>query len=140
MRLRSFLDQVAALPEEPSAYMAYLAAPDTVEGDSIEIQLVPVVRVEWDDGAKIVRLYPELPDSDDGTMPTVDDLMANFPPDSEITPEVRLQVQIPIVRSGAGYYHLGFIEIPEIVIGLESKELWLLTKPRKEYPAEELPA
>ena len=139
MLVRSLFTQVAALPGERSDYSIYLAAPDTVEGDTVDVQLVPAVRVDWDDELKTIRLYPELPDSDDDTIEDVDSLMANMPLEEAVPQDARLQVQVPLVRTGPGYYHLDFVDVTEAVIGTASKEIWLLTKARSEFPPDELP-
>jgi hypothetical protein len=140
MRLQSLLDVVSAIAEDPSDYMVYLAAPDTVDGDAIDVQLVPVARVEWKPEAKAVRLYPDLPESDGDTLPTLDEVMEYFPKEWEMTPEIDVQLEVPILRPGPGYYHLGFADIQGIVVGPESREMWLLTRPRNEYPVDSFPA
>ena len=139
MLLQSLLDLVSAIPEDPSGYMVYLAAPDTVDGDTIDVQLVPVARVEWKPEAKAVRLYPDLPESDGDTLPTLDDVMADFPKEWEMTPDIEVQVEVPILRPGPGYYHLGFVDIQGVVVGAESREVWLLARPRNEYPIDSFP-
>jgi len=140
MRIGDFLAQVAALPGEQSDYAVYLAAPDSVDGDSIDVQLVPVVRVDWESDPKAVRLYPELPDSEETSLETLEDLMGVMPLESDVPQDARLQVEEPIVRTGTGYYHVGFVDVTETIVGPTSKEMWLLTKPRSEFAADDLPA
>lgn len=73
-------------------------------------------------------------------MPTVlTEMMAAFPSESEVKPETRLQVQVPLVRSVTDAQPTSFIDVHDVAIGLESMEFWLLLKPRDEYPQAELP-
>ena len=140
MRLQSLLDKVATLPEEPTAYLVYLAVPEPGDGGLPNVELIPAVRVEWDEPSQSVRLYPEFTGANDDTLQSLGDLIDNFPFEGEIPPEARLQVQVPIVRSVEDSTPTSFVEIHDIAVGLKSQEFWLLLKPRDEYPQSELPA
>ena len=140
MRFQSFLDKVGGLPAEPAAYLAYLAVPEPGDGGALNVELIPAVKVEWDESSQSLRLYPELTGANDDTLQTLADLIDNLPFGRDIPPDARLQVQIPIVRSAEDATPTSFVEVHDIVVGSNSKEFWLLLKPRDEYPQSELPA
>lgn len=139
MRLQTLLDKIATLPDEPAAYLVYLATPEPTESGETNVELIPVVKVEWDAPSQSIRLYPELADADDDTLPTLQEVMDAFPPEWEVTPGTRLQVQVPIVRSVTDARPTSFVDVHDMAVGLLSMEFWLLLKPRDEYPQADLP-
>jgi hypothetical protein len=139
MLVKDFRTKIAALPEDPVEYQLYLAEPDTADGPDVDVELVPVVRVEWDAAGKALRLYPEEADSDGDTLTSADDVLAEIPEEAAGTPEAMLVVEVPVVRPGPQNVRVSFGPVHDMVVGQRSFEIWLLVRPRSEYRDEDLP-
>lgn len=139
MLVKDFRTKIASLPDDPAEYQLYLAEPDTIDGPDVDVELVPVVSVDWDAGKKTLRLFPEEDDSDGDSLPTAADVLAEIPTDVESTPDATLLVEVPIVRPQTKDCRIGFGDVHDVVVGQKSFEVWLLVKPRSEYRAEDLP-
>ena len=139
MLVRDFQKKIASLPEDPAEYQLYLAEPDTIDGPDVDVELVPVIRVDWDPQGKAVRLFPEEEDSDADSLPSAADVTGEIPTEVETVPETILQVEVPVVRTTGKSYSVSFGDVYDIVVGKESLEVWLLVRPRSEYRDEDLP-
>jgi len=139
MLVKDFRTKIASLPEDPADYQLYLAEPDTADGPDVDVELVPVVKVSWDEQGRTVRLFPEEDDSDGDSLATAADVLAEIPTEVENTPDATLSVEVPIVRPQTSSYRVGFSEVRDIVVGQKSFEIWLLVKARSEYRDEDLP-
>jgi len=139
MLVQDFRTKIDALPEEPGEYQLYLAEPDTADGPGVDVELVPVVRVEWDAAGKAVRLYPEEDDSDGDSLTTADDVLGEIPTEVASTPDATLVVEVPVVRPDPKSVQVSFGPVHDIVVGHRSFEIWLLVRPRSEYRDEDLP-
>ena len=139
MLVKDFRTKIASLPEDPADYQLYLAEPDTAEVPDVDVELVPVVKVSWDEQGRTVRLFPEEDDSDGDSLATAADVLAEIPTEVENMPDATLSVEVPIVRPQTSSYRVGFSEVRDIVVGQKSFEIWLLVKARSEYRDEDLP-
>ncbi len=139
MLVKDFQMKIASLPHEPGEYELYLAEPDTIDGPAVDVELVPVVKVDWDAQEKTLRLFPEQHDSDEDSLTTASDVIAEIPLEVEGTPDATLLVEVPIVRPEAKNDRVSFSDVCEIVVGEKSLEIWLLVRPRSEYRGEDLP-
>ena len=139
MLVKDFQAKIAALPGDPVEYQLYLAEPDTVDGPDVDVELIPVVRVEWDAEEKTLRLFPEEDDSDEDSLTTAADVLAEIPMEVEAMPDATLMVEVPIVRPQTNNSPVGFGDVHDIVVGPKSFEIWLLVRPRSEYRDEDLP-
>jgi hypothetical protein len=139
MLVRDFRSMIASLPDDPAEYQLYLAEPDTSAGPDVDVELVPVVKVNWDAQEKTLQLFPEEDDSDEDGLTTAADVIAEIPGVVESAPDATLLVEVPIVRPEAQDYEIGFGDVHDIVVGQKSFEIWLLVKPRSEYRDEDLP-
>jgi hypothetical protein len=139
MLVKDFQARIASLPDDPAEYQLYLAEPDTMDGPDVDVELVPVVKVNWDAQEKALQLFPEEDDSDSDSLTTAADVVAEIPKEVESTPDATLLVEVPIVRPQTNNYRVGFGDVHDIVVGQKSLEIWLLVKPRSEYRDEDLP-
>jgi hypothetical protein len=139
MLVKDFRATIASFPDDPAVYQLYLAEPDTSDGPDVDVELVPVVKVNWDAQEKTLRLFPEEDDSDEDSLTTAADVIAEIPAVVESTPGATLSVEVPIVRPETKDYRIGFGDVHDIVVGQKSFEIWLLVRPRSEYRDEDLP-
>jgi hypothetical protein len=139
MLVKDFQAKIASLPDDPIEYQLYLAEPDTIDGPDVDVELIPVVRVEWDAQQKALRLFPEEEDSDGDSLTTAADVIAEIPEEVDSTPDATLQVEVPIVRPQTNNNRVSFGEVHDIVVGQKSFEVWLLVRPRNEYRDDDLP-
>jgi hypothetical protein len=139
MLVKDFRARIASLPDDPADYQLYLAEPDTSDGPDVDVELVPVVKVSWDAQESALQLFPEEDDSDEDSLPTAADVIAEIPREVEAAPDATLVAQVPVVRPETRNYRVGFGDVHDIVVGQKSFEIWLLVKPRSEYRDEDLP-
>jgi hypothetical protein len=139
MLVKDFQAKIASLPDDPDEYQLYLAEPDAIDGPDVDVELVPVVKVDWDAQTKTLRLFPEEDDTEEDSLTTAADVIAEIPSEVERTPDATLVVEAPIVRPQTKDYDLAFSDVHDIVVGQKSFEVWLLVRPRSEYRDEDLP-
>ena len=139
MLVKDFQMKIASLPNEPDEYQLYLAEPDTIDGPAVDVELVPVIKVNWDVQEKTLRLFPGEDDSDEDTLTTAADVIAEIPTEVDSTPDAKLLVEVPILRPETKDYRVSFGDVHDIVVGQKSFEIWLLVRPRSEYRDEDLP-
>ena len=139
MLVKDFQMKIAALPDDPADYQLYLAEPDTVDGPAVDVELVPVIKVTWDAPEETLRLYPGENDSDEDSLTTAADVIAEIPKEVADTPDATLLVELPVVRSETTNLRVSFGDVHDIVVGQKSFEIWLLVRPRSEYRDEDLP-
>jgi hypothetical protein len=139
MLVKDLRTKIASLPNDPAEYQLYLAEPDTIDGPAVDVELVPVIKVDWDAQEKTLRLFPEEDNTDEDSLPTVADVIAEIPMEVESTPDATLLVEVPIVRPEMRNYRVSFGAVYDIVVGQKSLEIWLLVRPRGEYRDDDLP-
>jgi|SRR6185437_7396797 len=139
MLVKDFQTKIASLPNDPAEYQLYLAEPDTIDGPAVDVELVPVIKVSWDAQERTLRLFPEEDASDEDTLPTAADVIAEIPMEVESAPDATLLVEVPLVRPEAKNYRVSFSDVRDIVVGQKSFEIWLLVRPRSEYRDQDLP-
>jgi hypothetical protein len=121
------------------SYAAYLAAPDR---DGVDVDLAAVGRVELDLEAGEARLYPASTATDVDSVelePFLGMVLAELPFDVSSGNDLRLMVEIPLIREESGNDRVSIVEISGFHIGPESKEAWLLVQPASEFASGLLP-
>ena len=139
MRLSELYGQVQAAGDL-GPYAVWLAAPDK---DGVDVDLAAVGRVELQSEAGEVRLYPASSNTDTDSIdpePVLAMVLEQLPFDVS-TPEsdLRIMVEVPLLRDESGTDSVSFTELCEIRIGPESLEVWLLVRPASEFAAGLLP-
>ena len=138
MRLSDLFTQLAA-EKEAVSFIAYLAAPDQ---DGTDVDLAAVGRVEVDEEAKLARLYPAStatdPDSVDPE-PYLGMVLSQLPVDAEGQNDLRLLIEVPLLRDPDGNDHPSLVDMAGVHVGRESREVWLLVRPAREFAPGLLP-
>ncbi len=121
------------------AYSAYLATPDV---DGVDVDLARVGRVELHPDVGEARLYPASTSTDVDSVepePFLGMVLAELPLDFSDGNDLRLMVEMPLIRDESGNDRTSFVEISDVYIGRESEEAWLLVRPVQDFGAGLLP-
>lgn len=140
MKLSELYAQVQAAGEDALSYSASLAAPDQ---DGTDVDLASVGRVELHPDQGEVRLYPASTSTDVDSVeiePWLDEIMSQLPTHVSGENDLRLMVEMPLLRTAAGDDPVTLVELSALHIGPESEEVWLLVRPASEYAGGLLPA
>jgi hypothetical protein len=107
------------------AFSVYLATPDL---DGVDVDRVPVGRVEVNDEKGEARLYSASTSADVDSVDTTGDN------------NLRLMVEVPLLRTEAGGDAIGVVGLDGPHVGAASEEVWLLAVPASMFAAGLLPA
>lgn len=121
------------------AYELWLAEPDR---DGTDVDLASVGRVEIAYEAHEARLYPASTGTDlieVDPEPYVGIVLSKLPQAAVGEGDLHLLVETPLIREGVADSEIRFSEIMDVHIGTESREVWLLLRPRSQFAAEWLP-
>jgi hypothetical protein len=147
MRLSELYAQVLNAGAEAMAFPVLLAEPDPTPGDDVDVLLSEIGWVEVDDYAGEVRLYPKsavTEDTPDQNLFCVERLLEKLPfdvsDDISETADLRIVVELPLLRDGFGLLRKALTDVCAVHIGREAEELWLLVRPKEDYPNDQLPA
>jgi hypothetical protein len=147
MRLSELYAQVLNAGAEVMAFPALLAEPDLTPGDDVDVLLSEIGWVEVDDYAGEVRLYPKsavTEETPDQSLFCVERLLEQLPfdvsDDISETADLRIVVELPLLRDGFGLLRRALTDVCAVHIGRETEELWLLVRPTEDYPKDQLPA
>jgi hypothetical protein len=138
MKLSELFPELDAVPEVVS-FVAYLAAPDQ---DGTDVDLVSVGRVEVDRESGVARLYPASTHTDPDSVepePYLGMVLSQLPNDADGANDLRLLVEVPLLRDGDGDDNPRLVDVAGVHIGRESEEVWLLVRPAQEFAAGLLP-
>ena len=122
------------------AYAVSLAAPDS---DGVDVDLAAVGRVEIDPEAGEARLYPASTATDVDSIepePFLGMVLSQLPLEVGAENDLRLMVEVPLMRDESGHDRVSLVEINGLHIGRESEEVWFLVRPASEYASGLLPA
>lgn len=140
MKLSELYAQVQAAGEDALSYSASLAAPDQ---DGTDVDLASVGRVELHPDQGEVRLYPASTSTDPDSVevePWLDEVMSQLPAHVRDQNDLRLMVEMPLLRDAAGDDPVTLVQLSAVHIGHQSREVWLLVRPASEYARGLLPA
>jgi len=138
MRLSDLVAQLEAT-EDVVSFTAYLAAPDK---DGTDVDLASVGRVEVDYENGVARLYPASTTSDPDSVepePYLGMVLSQLPTDTVGDNDLRLLVEVPLLRDEAGDDTVSLVDLEGVTIGKASEEVWLLVRPAKEFASGLLP-
>jgi hypothetical protein len=122
------------------AYAVSLAAPDT---DGVDVDLAAIGRVEVDPEVGEARLYPASTATDVDSIepePFLGMVLSQLPVDVSAENDLRLMVEVPLLRDESGHDQVSLVEINGLHIGRVSEEVWLLVRPASQYASGLLPA
>jgi hypothetical protein len=121
-------------------YAVWLAAPDK---DGVDVDLAAVGRVDTESEPGEARLYPASTATDTDSIepePTLYIVLSQLPSDISEDNDLRLIVEIPLLRDDSGKDLVTFTDIKGLHIGHESEEVWLLVQPASEFADGLLPS
>jgi hypothetical protein len=122
------------------AYAVSLAAPDS---DGVDVDLAEVGRVEIHAEQGQARLYPASTATDVDSIepePYLGMVLSQLPSIVSAENDLRLMVEIPLLRNDSGNDRVSLVEVNGIHIGRDSEEVWFLVRPPSEYASGLLPA
>jgi hypothetical protein len=99
--------------------------------------------VEVDPELGEARLYPASTATDVDSIepePFLGMMLSQLPFDASDDNDLRLMVEVPLLRDESGDDRVSLVEINGFHIGRESEEVWLLVRPASEYASGLLPA
>jgi len=147
MRLSELYAQVLKAGADAMAFSVLLAEPDQTPGDDVDVLLSEIGWIEIDDDAGEVRLYPKsavTEETPDQNLFCVERLLEQLPfdvsDDISETADLRIVVELPLLRDGFGLLRRALTDVCAVHIGRETEELWLLVRPKEDYPNDQLPA
>jgi hypothetical protein len=132
MRLSSLLEQVRAAPPDVLESCVYLAAPDPVVGDEIDVRLAPIGKVDIDRAKNEITLIPVvIGESSETGIPIIllKLLLEQLPFDTALWGDFQISVELPFDREAGHPVMKSRVKIEELYIGKESGEAWLLVRP-----------
>lgn len=138
MRLSDLFSQLEAAGDVGS-FSVYLAAPDK---DGTDVDLASVGRVETDYEEGVARLYPASTATDVEAVepePYLGMILSQLPVDALGENDLRLLVEVPLIRDEGGDEQVSLEDVSGIHIGTSSEEVWLLAKPAEDFAAGLLP-
>jgi len=139
MRLSDLFAQLNAAGDVES-FSVYLASPDE---DGTDVDLASVGRVEIDQGEGVARLYPASTTKDTDSVdpePYLGMVLEQFPLEASGEYDLRLLVEVPLLRDESGDDRTTLVEMAGVHIGKASEEVWFLVKPAAEFASGLLPA
>jgi hypothetical protein len=143
MRLSSLLEQVRTASPDVLESSIYLAAPDPVVGDEIDVRLAPIGKVDIDRVRNEITLIPVvIGESSETGIPIilVKLLLEQLPFDTALWGDFRMLAELPFDREVGHPVVKSRARIEELYIGKESGEAWFLVRPKSEYPNDVLPS
>lgn len=138
MTLSDLFERLAGAGDALS-FALYLAAPDK---DGTDVDLASVGRVEVDEQEGVARLYPASiatdPDSPEPE-PYLDMVLSQLPADATGDNDLRLLVEIPLIRDAAVDEQLSLVDVADVRIGRSSEEVWFLVRAAEDFASGLLP-
>jgi hypothetical protein len=133
---------ISSAPKEIADYDLYLACPDPVLSDNADEQTATVGCVELHPEQFEARIYPPFSaqETEDSQIYTLSELMSALKPDDTTSTDLRLMVEMPIIRDEAETYATKLVPVVAMHVGSDAQEVWLLLAPATEFPAGSLPS
>jgi hypothetical protein len=138
MRLSDISAQLE-IAGDVSSFTVYLAAPDE---DGTDVDLASVGRIEIDLEEGVARFYPVSSTTDDDSIepePSLGIVLSQLPMDAISNNDLRLLVEVPLIRDDRDSAQVSLEEIADLRIGKGSEEVWFLVRPANEFASGLLP-
>jgi hypothetical protein len=133
---------VSATPQAILDFDLYLACPDPVVSDNADEQTATIGCVELAPEHFEARIYPPFsPKETEGSqIYRLSELMSALKPADGEFIDLRLVVEIPIIREDSQTYSTSLVPIVAMHVGTDAQEVWLLLAPVSDFPAGALPS
>jgi hypothetical protein len=115
------------------SYVLWLAAPDK---DAVDVDLASVGRVDTESEPGVARLYPASTTTDTDSVdpePFLDIVLSQLPSDVTDDNDLRLVVEVPLLRDESGKDAVTFADVQGLHVGHEAQEIWLLLRPASDF-------
>ena len=142
MLLSALLEQIKSAPQEVLESGIYLATPDTVPGDDIDVFVVGIADVEIDYDRNEVKLIPAaMNEPGDSGMPILmlSILLERLPAYTVTRGDFEILAELPLDRGSGGPVVKSLVSVTGLHIGKESEEAWFLVRPASDYVNNVLP-
>jgi hypothetical protein len=143
VRLSDFYEQLSRLPAGSLEFAILLAAPDNTPGETVDVHLSGIGWVEIDDGSKTVKLFPASAIADNTPSHQVfciDVLLRSLPVDASEPNDLTLTVELPLNRDRPGHFRTSVASVQGLHISLSEESVWLLVRPKEDFPDGVLPS
>jgi len=142
MLLSTLLDQLSGASSETLDSAIYLAAPDEVAGDDVDVRLAAIARANVDREKNEITLIPaSTAEANDTGTPLImlKFLLQELPFDTVLWGDFQILAELPLVVEPGESVLKSRVSVDELYLGRESGEAWFLTRPLSEYPSDALP-
>ena len=142
MLLSALHEQVKQLADALLDSSIFLAAPDMVPGDDVDVYLASIAEVRVDHANNEITLIPASetePVETNNPVLSFRILLEQMPSDTLIWGDFEIKVELPLNRDAAERTLKTVESIAAFHIGLLSEEAWLLVRPSAEFAPDMLP-
>jgi len=143
MLVSQLLAQLKFGPGDARDFVVYLASVDFHPGDDVDVQTVEVGDVVVDYEKSQIRLIPASSSEakpEEGTFALLGAVLDSLPTEVDGQYEMRLAIELPLVREDPRFDRVELTEVAEIHFGSESQEAWFLVQPANRFERGSLPA
>lgn len=142
MLLSALYEQLKSVPEEILESGVFLASPDTVPGDDIDVFVIGIGDVEVDHDRNEIKFIPSGWDNPDSGMPIalLRMLLEQLPTNTVTWGDFEIFAELPLDRGSGGPVVKSLASVTALHIGKETEESWFLVRPPAEYGNNVLPA
>ena len=142
MLLSELHKQLKGASDEVLQCDIYLASPDPVPGDDIDVRLTRIASVDIDRDRGEIRLVPVcVGEPTEAGIPIVllSILLEQLPFDTVLWGDFEIMAELPLEREAGRAARRSYARITSLHVGLSSGEAWFLVRPRSEYASNALP-
>jgi hypothetical protein len=143
MLLSALHKQINSASQDILEYQVFLASPDSVEGDDIDVFLIGIGEVDVDPEKHEIRLIPRSSDEPSRTEVPIlllSILLEQLPVDAVQGGDFELLAELPLARDSGHPVPRSLVSITSLHVGQESAEAWFLVRPASEYANNALPS
>jgi hypothetical protein len=143
MLLSALHEQVKSASDHIREFEIYLASPDVVAGDDVDVYLARIGKVDIDRDKNEITLVPAtMGESSEIGIPIVllSMLLDQLPFDTVLWGDFRILVELPLNRESGRRALKSRVSVKSLHVGQASGEAWFLVRPAPEYASNVLPA
>lgn len=142
MLLSALHEQIKWASQDILECEVFLASPDSIDGDGIDVFLIGIGEVDVDRDKNEIRLIPASSNEASNTdMPILllSILLEQLPNDAVMWGDFELLAELPLDRDSRRPVLKSVVSITSLHVGQASGEAWFLVRPASEYVNSVLP-